>query len=323
MVGFEIILKSRNFRPTTRCSALFLLSLWPMEYLVVNWNVDPVIFHLGSIELRWYSVLFVSGFILGWYIMRSFFRREKISESLLDPMLYMLLICTIVGARLGHCLFYQPDYYLGSWQGFWEIFMPWKGGLASHGGTIALLLGIWWYANKYGKKNDFDYVWVLDHLVIPVAFAACFIRLGNLFNSEIYGGPTSLPWGFIFQRNGETVPCHPTQLYEGGTYLLLGIVLMWLYWKKLDKLYRGTFVGLFLIVCFGSRFLIEFVKNPQVEFEQDMVLNMGQLLSIPFVLLGIGFLVYAYVKKIPAAAVHPEKTPQKKDPTHFAHSLEQ
>ena len=322
MVGFEIILKSRNFRPTTRCSALFLLSLWPMEYLVVNWNVDPVIFHLGSIELRWYSVLFVSGFILGWYIMRSFFRREKISESLLDPMLYMLLICTIVGARLGHCLFYQPDYYLGSWQGFWEIFMPWKGGLASHGGTIALLLGIWWYANKYGKKNDFDYVWVLDHLVIPVAFAACFIRLGNLFNSEIYGGPTPLPWGFIFQRNGETVPCHPTQLYEGGTYLLLGIVLMWLYWKKLDKLYRGTFVGLFLIVCFGSRFLIEFVKNPQVEFEQDMVLNMGQLLSIPFVLLGIGFLVYAYVKKIPAAAVHPEKTPQKKDPTHFAHSLE-
>ena len=323
MVGFEIILKSRNFRPTTRCSALFLLSLWPMEYLVVNWNVDPVIFHLGSIELRWYSVLFVSGFILGWYIMRSFFRREKISETLLDPMLYMLLICTIVGARLGHCLFYQPDYYLGSWQGFWEIFMPWKGGLASHGGTIALLLGIWWYANKYGKKNDFDYVWVLDHLVIPVAFAACFIRLGNLFNSEIYGGPTPLPWGFIFQRNGETVPCHPTQLYEGGTYLLLGIVLMWLYWKKLDKLYRGTFVGLFLIVCFGSRFLIEFVKNPQVEFEQDMVLNMGQLLSIPFVLLGIGFLVYAYVKKIPAAAVHPEKTPQKKDPTHFAHSLEQ
>ena len=293
-----------------------------MEYLVVNWNIDPVIFHLGGIELRWYSVLFISGFILGWYIMRSFFRREKINESLLDPMLYMLLICTIVGARLGHCLFYQPDYYLGSWQGFWEIFMPWKGGLASHGGTIAILLGIWWYARKYGRKNDFDYVWVLDHLVIPVAFAACFIRLGNLFNSEIYGGPTSLPWGFVFQRNGETVPCHPTQLYEGGTYLLLGIVLMWLYWKKLDKLYRGTFVGLFLIVCFGSRFLIEFVKNPQVEFEQDMVLNMGQLLSIPFVLLGIGFLVYAYVKKLPAAAVHPERTAQKKDPTHFAHSIE-
>ena len=292
-----------------------------MQYLTINWNIDPVIFQLGGIELRWYSLLFVSGFILGWYIMRSFFRREKISEDLLDPMLYMLLVCTIVGARLGHCLFYQPDYFLGSWQGFWEIFMPWKGGLASHGGTIALLLGIWWYARKYGPKNHFDYVWVLDHLVIPISFAACFIRLGNLFNSEIYGGPTSLPWGFVFQRNGETLPCHPTQLYEAGTYLLLGLLLMWLYWKKLDSLYRGTFVGLFLIVCFGSRFLIEFVKNPQVEFEQDMLLNMGQLLSIPFVLLGIGFLVYAFVRKLPARAVHPEKTSPRKDPTHFAHGM--
>ena len=292
-----------------------------MEYLVVNWNIDPVIFRLGGIELRWYSVLFVSGFILGWYIMRSFFRREKISENLLDPMLYMLLLCTIVGARLGHCLFYQPDYYLGSWQGFWEIFMPWKGGLASHGGTIAILLGIWWYARKYGRKNDFDYVWVLDRLVIPVAFAACFIRLGNLFNSEIYGGPTSLPWGFVFQRNGETGPCHPTQLYEAGTYLLLGIVLMWLYWKKLDRLYRGTFVGLFLIVCFGSRFLIEFIKEPQVEFEQTMALNMGQLLSIPFILLGIFFLVWAYKKRIPARAVHPEAVKTKKEATHYAKPL--
>jgi len=200
-----------------------------MEYLVIHWNIDPAIFRLGGFELRWYSLLFVSGFILGWYIMRSLFVREKLNPELVDPMLYMLLICTIVGARLGHCLFYQPDYFLGSWTGFWEIFMPWKGGLASHGGTIAILLGIWWYSNKYGKKNGFDYLWVVDHLVIAVSFAACLIRLGNLFNSEIYGGPTSLPWGFVFERNGETVPCHPTQLYEAGAYLLLGIVLMWLY----------------------------------------------------------------------------------------------
>ena len=211
-----------------------------MELLVVNWNIDPVILHIGGFQLRWYSILFVSGFILGWYIMKSFFQREKISTDLLDPMLYMLLICTIVGARLGHCIFYQPDYYFGSWEGFWEIFMPWRGGLASHGGTIAIILGIWWYARRYGRKNDFDFVWVIDHLVIPTAFAACFIRLGNLFNSEIYGIPTTLPWGFIFERNGETLPCHPTQLYEAGTYLLLGLFLMWLYWKKLDKLYRGT-----------------------------------------------------------------------------------
>ena len=292
-----------------------------MEYLAIHWNIDPAILHIGGFELRWYSLLFVSGFILGWYIMKSFFVREKISTDLLDPMLYMLLICTIVGARLGHCLFYQPDYYLGSWKGFLEIFMPWKGGLASHGGTLALLLGIWWYARKYGPKNDFDFVWVLDHLVIPVSFAACFIRLGNLFNSEIYGGPTTLPWGFVFERNGETVPCHPTQLYEAGTYLLLGCVLMWLYWKKLVKVYRGTFVGIFLTVCFGARFLIEFIKNDQVEFEADMALNMGQLLSIPFVLLGIGFLVYAYTRKLPARAVHPDPAPKAKPETHYARPL--
>ncbi len=289
-----------------------------METLIVHWNVDPAILRIGGFELRWYSLLFVAGFVLGWFIFQGFFRREKISEKLLDPLLYTLLICTIVGARLGHCLFYQPDYYLGSWEGFWEIFMPWKGGLASHGGTIALLLGMWWFARKYGRKEDFDFVWILDHLAIAVAFAAFFIRLGNLFNSEIYGGPTDLPWGFVYERNGETVPKHPTQLYEGLTYLLLGFVLYGLYKWRLDKMYRGSFVGIFLVVCFGSRFLIEFVKNPQVEFEESMLLNMGQLLSIPFILLGIGFLVYAFVKKIPARAVHPELGPKKKEATHFA-----
>ena len=292
-----------------------------MELLVIHWNIDPAILHIGGFELRWYSLLFVSGFILGWFIMKDFFKREKMDEKLLDPLLYTLLICTIVGARLGHCIFYQPDYYFGSWKGFWEIFMPWKGGLASHGGTIAIILGLIWYVNKYGKKNDFDFMWLVDHLVIPVSFAACFIRLGNLFNSEIYGGPTSLPWGFIFDRNGETVPCHPTQLYEGGTYLLLGLVLYALYKWRLDKVYRGTFTGIFFIVCFGSRILIEFVKNPQVAFEENMVLNMGQILSIPFVLLGIGFLVWAYSKKLPAMAVHPEHAPKKKEATHYAKPL--
>ncbi|MBR1522463.1 MAG: prolipoprotein diacylglyceryl transferase [Bacteroidales bacterium] len=292
-----------------------------METLFVNWNVDPAILRIGGFELRWYSILFVSGFILGWYIMKHFFVKEKVDTKLLDPLLYTLLICTIVGARLGHCLFYQPDYYLGSWEGFLEIFMPWKGGLASHGGTIAILLGIWWFAKKYGPRNGFDYVWLLDHLVIPVAFAACFIRLGNLFNSEIYGGPTNLPWGFVFLRNGETLPCHPTQLYEAGTYLALGIVLFTLYHFCLDRTYRGTYVGVFLIGCFGSRILIEFIKNPQVEFEEGMLLNMGQLLSIPFVLLGIGFLIYAFVKKIPARATRPENKPVKKTETHYAKPL--
>ena len=292
-----------------------------MRELVVHWHVDPAILHIGNFELRWYSLLFVSGFILGWFIFKWFFQREKIDTKLLDPLLYTLLICTIVGARLGHCLFYQPDYYLGSWQGFWEIFMPWKGGLASHGGTIALILGMWWFGVHYGKKHDFDFVWLLDHLAIAVAFAGAFIRFGNLFNSEIYGDVTNLPWGFVFELRGETEPKHPTQLYEGFTYLLLGFALIGLYWKKLDQMFRGQFIGIFLIVCFGSRFLIEFIKEPQVEFEQTMVLNMGQLLSIPFILLGVFFLVWAAKKRIPARAVHPEQQKPKKEATHYAKPL--
>ena len=289
------------------------------ETLAIHWNMNPEIFSLGPLSIRWYGILFISGFILGWYIFKWFFQRESIPVTLLDPLLYTLLIGTIVGARLGHCLFYQPDYYLGSWQGFWEIFMPWKGGLASHGGTIALFIAMWWVAKKYGRKHDFDFLWILDHLAIAVCFAATFIRLGNLCNSEIYGDVTTLPWGFIFDLRGETLPKHPTQLYEALSYLILGIALILAYKFKADKLYRGFFIGTFFIGCFGMRFLIEFIKEPQVGFEENMVLNMGQLLSIPFVLIGIGMLIYAFVKKQPVLAVHPEK--QKAKPTHYAKSL--
>ena len=290
-----------------------------LNQLFVNWSVDPEIIGIGALSLRWYSVLFVSGFILGWYIFKWFFKREGVPVTLLDPLLYTLLIGTIVGARLGHCLFYQPDYYLGSWEGFKEIFMPWKGGLASHGGTIALIIAMVWFARHYGRKHDFDFLWILDHLAIAVCFAACFIRLGNLFNSEIYGDVTSLPWGFVFELRGETLPKHPTQLYEAFSYLILGIVLILLYKYRLPKMYRGTFIGLFFIGCFGSRFLIEFIKEPQVGFESEMALNMGQWLSIPFVLLGIGLLIYSFVKKQPAEIVHPQKPAQK--PTSYAKSL--
>jgi phosphatidylglycerol---prolipoprotein diacylglyceryl transferase len=271
------------------------------EMLFVHWHVNPVLFHIGGLQIRWYSLLFVSGFVIGWYLFRWFFRREKVSEKLMDPLLYTLLIATIVGARLGHCLFYQPDYYLGSWQGFWEIFMPWKGGLASHGGAIALLLAMWWYSNHYGKKNGFDFLWIMDRLCITVAFAGCMIRLGNLFNSEIYGDVTTLPWGFIFDLRGETEPKHPTQIYEALSYLILGLILVWVYKNKLDKVYRGFFFGVFLIGCFGMRFLIEFIKEPQVGFEEGMALNMGQLLSIPFIIVGIAILILSIVRKQPAA----------------------
>lgn len=292
-----------------------------MSILAINWNVDPELFRIGSFAVRWYGLLFVSGFVLGYWMFTKFFERENVDKRILDPLLYTLLLGTLVGARLGHCIFYQPDYYFGSWDGFLEIFQVWKGGLASHGGTIVLFFCMMWFARKYGPKNNFDFVWILDHLCIAVAFAATFIRLGNLFNSEIYGDVTSLPWGFVFERRGEVEPKHPTQLYEALSYFLLGIFLLWLYVKKLDKVYRGTFIGIFFIVCFGMRFIIEFIKEPQVEFEETMLLDMGQILSIPFIILGIGFLVYAWKKKQPARAVRQVQQSPKPTMTHYAKSL--
>lgn len=295
-----------------------------MDLLAIHWHVDPVLIHLGSFGIRWYSLLFVLGFVIGWYIFKWFFRREGIPEKLLDPLLYTLLICTIVGARLGHCIFYQPDYYFGSWQGFLEIFQPWKGGLASHGGTIALFLGMWWFSAHYGKKHDFDYVWIIDHLAIAVALTGSLIRLGNLFNSEIYGPVTSQPWGVIFEIRGETEPRHPTQMYESITYMALFIIMMCLYKFKLDKLHRGFFIGFFLVGCFGMRFIIEYFKEANKYFDLGFTtINIGQALSIPFIILGIAFLIYAAVRKIPARAVHPEQTPKPKEQTHYAKPLNQ
>ncbi len=295
------------------------------DLLFIHWNVDPVIFRLFGLEIRWYSLLFVSGFIIGWYIFRWFFRREGVPEKLLDPLLYTLLICTIVGARLGHCLFYQPDYYLGSWEGFWEIFMPWKGGLASHGGTIALVLGMIWFARKYGRKEGFDFFWLVDRLCITICFAGALIRIGNLFNSEIYGDVTTLPWGVVFERNGETEPKHPTQIYEALSYIILGLVLLWMYVKKIDRLNRGTIFGIFFTVLFGMRFIIEFIKEPQVGFEENMVLNMGQLLSIPFIVAGIVILIWSILKGKPSAIDKPQpvRTAPKPAPkTNNVHSLQ-
>lgn len=269
--------------------------------LVVHWNASPFIFTIGSFGIRWYSILFVVGFVLGYYIFQHFFTREgKPADRLLDPLLYTLAIATLVGARLGHCLFYDPGYYLGSMEGFKEIFMPWKGGLASHGGAIALLLAMWWFSRTYGRKYNFDFLWIMDRLVITVCFAGAFIRIGNLFNSEIYGDVTSLPWGFIYERNGETLPKHPTQLYEALSYFILGLGLMWMYEKKITKLHSGTIFGIFLIVLFGMRFLIEFIKEPQEAFEENMILNMGQLLSIPFIVAGVFLLFWSIRKGKPA-----------------------
>ena len=277
-----------------------------MDFLSVVWNVDPVILKIGPLAIRWYSLLFVAGFPLGYWLFTKFYKDEGLSEKLLEPLLYALLIGTIVGARVGHCVFYEPSYFLTK-EHWFEILQPWKGGLASHGGAIGVLLAIWWYCSRYGKKNGFGMLWLLDRLVIAVAFAGCFIRLGNLFNSEIYGCATDLPWGFIFERRGETFPKHPTQIYESLTYLLLGFLLLWMYRKKLDKIYRGMLLGTFFTICFGMRFLIEYIKQANIYFDNFFGLNMGQVLSIPFIAVGIFFIIRSYIVKTPSRRIQPVK----------------
>jgi prolipoprotein diacylglyceryl transferase len=262
----------------------------------IHWNVDPVMFNIGSFGLRYYSLGFLLAFTLGYYIMYRIFRREQVKTDYLESLVVYMFLATLVGARLGHCLFYEPDHFLTS--AHWtEIFWPFENGkftgfqgLASHGAAIGILLALWLYGRRY-KMNVW---WFLDRLVIVIALGGAFIRLGNLFNSEIYGGPTDLPWGFIFDRNHETLPKHPTQLYESLSYFLIFGVSLWYYLHKKGNIKSGIIFGWWLVALFGVRFLIEFVKNDQVDFEAGMLLNMGQILSLPFVL---GGLVIAWIAK--------------------------
>jgi prolipoprotein diacylglyceryl transferase len=215
--------------------------------------------------------------------------KESKSSKISDSLLYYTIAATIVGARLGHCFFYEPAYYFAHPI---EILYIRDGGLASHGGAIAVLIAVWLVARKY----KLPFLYMIDRVVTVVALGGCFIRLGNLFNSEIYGTPTTLPWGFLFVRNGDILPCHPTQLYEALSYLLLFIGLYSYYIHKKRKPRNGIIFGIFLIVLFGMRFLIEFVKQPQENWEANYIINMGQILSLPFILAGIAILVYAMRK---------------------------
>jgi len=269
-----------------------------MQHLLsIHWDVNPELFSLGPFRIGYYNILFVLGFITGFYIVKGFFKRERLSPKILENLLYTLFFSAAIGARLGHCFFYEPEVYIIDPL---RILKIWEGGLASHGGTIGILVGVWFYVKKYRPQYGFSYIWLLDRIAVPTALAACFIRLGNLMNSEIYGVETTLPWGFIFERNLETVAKHPTQIYEALCYLFTFFLLLWLYKKYLPKLKTGMILGLFLMLVFISRFFIEFIKNPQREFEQNMVLDMGQWLSIPFILFGSGLFIYACVKGAPA-----------------------
>jgi prolipoprotein diacylglyceryl transferase len=257
-----------------------------MHLLVIPWDVNPEIFRIGPVAVRWYGLLFASSFLFGYIIMNKIFKNENLGEAVLDRLTVYMAIGVIVGARLGHCLFYEPSYYLKHPM---EILAVWHGGLASHGAAIGILLAIWLFTRKEKK----DYIWALDRIAIVVALSGFFIRMGNLMNSEIYGIETTVPWGFVFLRNHEVAPKHPTQIYEGLAYLIIFVILFSLYWRKKGEHLQGMLISLACILIFVARFFIEFLKEDQVAFEAGMKLNMGQLLSIPFILLGIGGLLWS------------------------------
>lgn len=258
----------------------------------IHWNVSPEIFSIGPVHVRWYGLLFAVGFLFGYSHGEKMFKHENIDLKWLESLFIYLIVATVIGARLGHVLFYGWDYYS---QHPIEILYVWQGGLASHGGVLGIIIAMFIWS-KYVSKRSI--LWVLDRVVVPSIFVGALIRFGNLMNSEIYGMPTTLPWGFIFERNHETVAKHPTQIYEALAYLVTFGVMLYMYWKTKAKDYQGLIVGVFFVMVFSARFFIEFIKEVQESFENGMSLDMGQWLSIPFVLTGI-FLIVRALKKGP------------------------
>lgn len=272
----------------------------------IVWDVDPWLVQFGdSFGIRWYGLLFASGFLFGYLIFQKFFKKDGISTEILDQLTIYMAIGTIVGARLGHCLFYDFSYYINNPL---EILMVWKGGLASHGAAFGILISLF----LFKRKSGISFLWTLDRIAVITALAGFFIRMGNLMNSEIYGRATNLPWGFSFIRDrssranfydqetgeflGQHLPCHPTQIYEALGYLLIFIGLFWAIRKYGSRLKEGVIFSWFMILIFSVRFIVEFVKFEQSDFEVNMInnlhVNMGQLLSVPFILLGVGVLLW-------------------------------
>lgn len=260
----------------------------------ITWNPHPDIFTLGGITVRYYSVMWAIGLLLAYIIVRHLYKDQRIPEKKFDPLFFYCFFGILIGARLGHCLFYEPAYYLAHPI---EMILPVKftdsgmkfigyQGLASHGGTTGLIVALWLYV----RKTKLNFVHVLDNIAIATPITACFIRLGNLMNSEIVGKVTDVPWGFIFPREGME-PRHPAQLYEALAYLVIFIGGWFLYKKYKDKLHRGFYFGYCLTTIFTFRFFVEYVKEAQVGFEENMTLNMGQWLSIPFIILGIACMI--------------------------------
>ena len=270
----------------------------------VTWNVDPELFTVFGREIRWYGLLWVIGLIVAVYIVQHIYDKEKLPQKWFDSLFIYMMLGIILGARLGHCLFYEPAYYLANPL---EILKIWEGGLASHGGVIGIIIAVWLYSRKVTKKSM---LWTFDRVIVPTGFTAAFIRLGNLMNHEIYGGPTTEPWGFRFIENLHawkmgaapiySVPSHPTQIYEAIIYLIVFAVTMYLFFKTDAKYKQGLNLGVAMIMIFLSRFFIEYLKNVQVQSEiamrESTGLILGQWLSIPFVLWGV-WLVWNALRK--------------------------
>lgn len=274
-----------------------------MNFLSIVWDWNPEIMNIGGFGIRWYSLMFVAAFVLGLRLMKKIYITDNISVEKLDPLFMYVFVSMLIGMRLGDVFFYSWDYYQNH---LLEIILPikkqegasalfglldgWKftgfTGFASHGAAIAIPIAMYFYAKKHLQK---PWLFILDRLGIMVALAGFFIRFGNFFNSEIYGKPTGSSFGVIFKRAGETVPRHPTQLYEAFSYLVLFFALWYFYWKTDKKNQTGFLFGLFMVVLWSLRFVIEFLKEAQVEGREDWVfnsLNTGQVLSIPLVLIG-------------------------------------
>lgn len=254
-----------------------------MSLLQIVWDVPKGI-PIGNFEIRYYSLMFAFAYILGYQIMKKIFINENIKVEHMDSLFMYSMISMIVGARLGHVFFYDWDYYSVH---LMEIPQIWKGGLASHGAAIAMILTFIYYSKNVIKMPP---LWLLDRMGITVALAGFFIRIGNLMNSEIIGKASDLPWAFVFKNAyviDPSTPRHPSQIYESLGYLLTFIVLYLLYWKTDKKNYLGFLFGVFLAMLWSIRFLVEFVKENQEAFENDMILNMGQVLSIPLIIIGL------------------------------------
>lgn len=261
--------------------------------LSILWNPSDTALSFGPFTIHWYSLCWLIGLALAYLIVQRLYREQKVKEGLFDPLFVYCFIGILVGARLGHCLFYQPDIFLSSWRHFVEIFIPieflsdgsWHftgyRGLASHGGTLGLMIALWAYVRKTGMN-----LWqVLDNIAIATPVTACFIRLGNLMNSEIIGKVSDVPWAFVFERV-DAMPRHPGQLYEAIAYAILFFIGWRLYRRMPQRVGTGYFFGLCLAYIFTARFFIEFTKEVQEAFEASLPLDMGQLLSLPFIVLG-------------------------------------